>query len=44
MEKDEELEDLGELSNDGKGVYTFKYKVILINQKFEKKKKQKIEL
>ena len=44
MEKDEELEDLGDLSNDGKGVYTFKYKVILINQKIEKKKKQKIEL
>ena len=44
MNKNEDLDDLGEISNDGKGVYTFKYKVILINKSTEKKKKQQIEL
>ena len=37
MDNDEELVDLGELSNDGKGVYTFKYKVTIINKSMEKK-------
>lgn len=37
LEEDEELNDVGELSNDGRGVYTFKYKVI-VNQKNDKKK------
>ena len=44
MDKNEDLDDLGEISNDGKGVYTFKYKVFLINKTTEKKKKQQIEL
>ena len=43
LEEGEELNDVGDLSNDGKGVYTFKYKVI-INQKNDKKKKKKLEL
>ena len=38
---DEDLSDVGECTNDGKGVYTFKYKVIIINQKNEKVKKKK---
>ena len=43
LEDGEELNDVGDLSNDGKGVYTFKYKVI-VNQKNDKKKKKKLEL
>lgn len=44
LDEGEELNDAGEMSNDGKGVCIFKYKVILVNQKNEKKKKKKIEL
>lgn len=43
LEDGEELNEVGDLSNDGKGVYTFKYKVI-VNQKNDKKKKKKLEL
>ena len=39
LENDEDLDDIGEMTNDGKGVYTFKYKIILLNEKKEKKKK-----
>ena len=44
LEEGEELSDVGEFINDGKGIYTFKYKIILVNQKNEKKKKKKLEL
>ena len=44
LEDGEELGDVGECTNDGKGVYTFKYKVIIVNQKSERKKKKKLEL
>ena len=44
FEDGEELSDVGEFMDDGKGVYTFKYKVIIVNQKNEKKKKKKLEL
>ena len=44
LDEGEELSDLGECTNDGKGVYTFKYKVIIVNQKNDKKKKKKLEL
>ena len=30
LKNDEELEDLGEISSDGKGVYTWKYKVRIV--------------
>ena len=36
IENDEDFDDLGEVSNDGKGVYTWKYKVIIIGDKKEK--------
>ena len=44
LDEGEELNDAGEMSNDGKGVCIFKYKIILVNQKNEKKKKKKLEL
>jgi len=40
IENDEDLDDLGEVSNDGKGVYTWKYKVIIVGDKKEKKYKK----
>ena len=43
LEEGEELNDVGELSKDGKGVYTFKYKVF-VNQKNEKNKTTVVEL
>ena len=39
LEDGEELNDVGDLSNDGKGVYTFKYKII-VNQKMTKRRKR----
>ena len=45
LEDGEELNDAGEFVNNGKGVYSFKYKVFILNQKNEKtKKKKKLEL
>ncbi len=46
LEKGEELADAGDFVDNGKGVYTFKYNVVILNQKTEKnkKKKKKIEL
>ena len=44
LDEGEDLGDVGECTNDGKGVYTFKYKVIIVNQKNDKKKKKKLEL
>lgn len=42
VEDGKELSDSGEFSNDNKGVFTFKYKVLIVNQKNDKIKKQKI--
>ena len=45
LEDGEDLSDAGEFVDNGKGVYSFKYKVLILNQKTEKiKKKKKIEL
>ena len=45
LEDGEDLSDAGEFEDNGKGVYSFKYKVLILNQKNEKtKKKKKIEL
>ena len=45
LEDGEELSDAGDFVDNGKGVYSFKYKVLILNQKNEKaKKKKKIEL
>ena len=44
IENDEDLDDLGEVSNDGKGVYTWKYKVIIVGDKKEKKKQKTLDL
>ena len=44
IENDEDLDDLGEVSNDGKGVYTWKYKVIIVGDKKEKKYKKLKEI
>ena len=45
LEDGEDLSDAGEFVDNGKGVYSFKYKVLILNQKNEKsKKKKKIEL
>ena len=41
VEEGEELSDSGEVSDDKKGVYTFKYKVLIVNQKSDKPKKPK---
>ena len=41
LEKGEDLSDAGELVDSGKGVYTFKYNVVILNQKTEKNKKKK---
>ena len=43
LDDGEDLSDAGELTNDGKGVYTYKYKVMII-QKVEKKKKKQTVL
>ena len=40
----EDLEDCGEEPINNKGVYTFRYKVLILNQKNEKKKQKKYEL
>ena len=44
LESDEELEDLGERSNDGKGVYTWKYKVRIVGDKKETKEPKEFDL
>ena len=44
IENDEDFDDLGEVSNDGKGVYTWKYKVIIVGDKKEKKKQKTLDL
>ena len=45
LEEGEDLNDVGEFEDSQKGVYTFKYKVLILNQKSEKsKKKKKIDL
>ena len=45
LEEGEDLNDVGEFIDSKKGVYTFKYKVLILNQKSEKSKKiKKIDL
>ena len=44
LENGEDLEEAGECSNDGKGVYTFKYKIKVLGDKKEKKKIKKLDL
>ena len=41
LEKGEDLSDAGDFVDSGKGVYTFKYNVLILNQKIEKNKKKK---
>ena len=40
----EDLDEAGETSNDGKGVYTYKYKIKILGDKKEKKKIKRIDL
>ena len=44
LNEGEELSEAGENSHDGKGVYTFKYKVIILGDKKDKKKQKRIDL
>ena len=41
LQNGEDLNDVGDCTNDGKGVYTFKYKVLILGQKNDKVKRQK---
>ena len=41
LKDNEELDDLGEISSDGKGVYTWKYKVRILGDKKVKNKPPK---
>ena len=40
LDNDEDLDNLGEMTNDKKGIITFKYKIIILNEKKEKKKQK----
>ena len=44
LENGEDLSEVGECSNDGKGVYTFKYKIVVLGDKKEKKKLKNLDL
>ena len=44
LENDKDLDDIGDFSTDGKGIYTFKYKVVILNNKKEKKKPKVLDL
>ena len=44
LENDEGLDDIGDFSTDGKGIYTFTYKVVILNEKKEKKKPKVLDL
>ena len=41
LQNGEDLSEVGEFSSDGKGVFTFKYKVLILGQKNDKAKKPK---
>ena len=40
LDNDDDLDNLGEMTDDKKGIYTFKYKIIILNEKKEKKKQK----
>ena len=44
LENGKDLSEVGEHSNDGKGVYTFKYKIVVLGDKKEKKKLKNLDL
>ncbi len=40
LDNDEDLDNYGEMTDDKKGIVTFKYKIIILNEKKEKKKQK----
>ena len=44
LDNGEDLSEVGEYSNDGKGVYTFKYNIVVLGDKKEKKKLKNLDL
>ena len=44
LENGKDLDEVGECTNDGKGVFTFKYKIVVLGNKKEKKKLKNLNL